>query len=80
MQKALLSFIPQVYFTKADLRAILISENRVHARKGKRDMFNVQFALSFKEHQEQLLSSIDYCLDSISVRSYKAKQNDYMIS
>ena len=42
-------------------------------------MFNVRFALSYKEHMEQLLSSID-CLGSLLARSYKTKQIDCMIS
>ena len=42
-------------------------------------MFNVRFALSYREHMEQFLPGI-YCLGSLLARSYKTKQLGCMIS
>ena len=41
-------------------------------------MIAIRFAMSYEEHPE-CLSSFDY-LDSLFVRSYKAKKNGCMVS
>ena len=47
-------------------------------RKEKQNMFNIRFALSYNEHMEQPVSGV-YCLDALFMRSYRTKQDDFMI-
>lgn len=66
------------FFTTGTLSGIVTSVNKGEARKGKKDMITVQFALSYKEHMELRQSSFQY-LDGLCARSFKAKWDNSMI-
>ena len=71
-------FIPQVYL-QTEYRVVYCRQKQGQAPGKESEMRNPQAALSAKQYRELYQSRID-SLGSVSVRSYKTKQIDCMIS